>query len=302
MRSLLFGLCTFFSVQASANTLLDSVGAENNNGNLVILHKVAPKESYYSIGRLYSVPPKDIIAFNNNIALQIGVLVKVPTQRAFSSAATTKATAGKHQANSSEIAIEDYKVGPKESLYAIARKFGTTVEDIKQLNNLQTTSLSVGQVLKIRANSKQSAANGPAQKPSTPAATQPTAPLQNTPPANVTPSTDTPAIAHVEKTKAPGGRLGVTERSERGVAVWIADENLDGTKMLALHRTAPVGTIVKITNPMTSRTTFVKVIGKFTENEATKDAIIVLTKATADLLGALDKRFQVSIDYGVPNE
>jgi len=302
MRSLLFGLCTFFSVQASANTLLDSVGAENNNGNLVILHKVAPKESYYSIGRLYSVPPKDIIAFNNNIALQIGVLVKVPTQRAFASAAS-KASAGKAQANSSENTVEEYKVGPKESLYAIARKFGTTVEDIKQLNNLQTTSLSVGQVLKIRANSKQSAAvNGPAQKPSTPTATPPTAPLPNTPPANVTPSTDTPAIAHVEKAKAAGGRLGVTERSERGVAVWIADENLDGTKMLALHRTAPVGTIVKITNPMTSRTTFVKVIGKFTENEATKDAIIVLTKATADLLGALDKRFQVSIDYGVPNE
>ena len=299
MRSLLFGLCTFFSVQASANTLIDSVGAENNNGNLVILHKVAPKESYYSIGRLYNVPPKDIIAFNNNIALQIGVMVKVPKQRDFDG---EKAAAGKTQATANEGAIEEYKVGPKETLYAIARKFGTTVEDIKQLNNLQTTSLSLGQVLKIRVNSKLSAtANGPAPKQGTPSGTTPTTPSAAAP-AVVTPETDTPAVAHTEKAKAATGRLGVTERSERGVAVWIADENLDGTKMLALHRTAPVGTIVKITNPMTSRTTFVKVIGKFTDNESTKDAIIVLTKATADLLGALDKRFQVSIDYGVPNE
>ena len=102
--------------------------------------------------------------------------------------------------------------------------------------------------------------------------------------------------------KIPAGRLGLTERTERGVAIWIADDNLDGTKMLALHRTAPVGTVVKVTNPMTDRVTFTKVVGKFTENESTKDVIIVLTKATADLLGALDKRFQVTIDYGTPNE
>jgi hypothetical protein len=57
-----------------------------------------------------------------------------------------------------------------------------------------------------------------------------------------------------------------------------------------------------VTNPMTDRVTFAKVVGKFTENDSTKDVIIVLTKATADLLGALDKRFQVTIDYGTPNE
>ena len=72
--------------------------------------------------------------------------------------------------------------------------------------------------------------------------------------------------------------------------------------LVALHRTAPIGTVVKITNPMTDRVTFAKVVGKFTENESTKDVILVVTKATAELLGALDKRFQVTIDYGMPNE
>jgi len=51
---------------------------------------------------------------------------------------------------------------------------------------------------------------------------------------------------------------------------------------------------------MTNRTTFAKVVGSFTENAATKDVIIVLTKSAADALGALDKRFQVNISYGTP--
>ena len=68
--------------------------------------------------------------------------------------------------------------------------------------------------------------------------------------------------------------------------------------MLILHRTAPVGTIIQITNPMTNRSTFAKVVGKFTENETTKDVIIVMTKAVADAVGALDKRFFCTLTYG----
>ncbi|WP_207420548.1 septal ring lytic transglycosylase RlpA family protein [Desertivirga brevis] len=314
MRSLIAALCTFFSVQANAVTV-DSIGVENNNGQQVIIHKVAAKETYYSIGRLYNVPPKEIISYNNNVSLGIGTVLKVPTQRAFG-ATTTKAAkpVEKKQAKiepakaplatsvpaaaSSEII--EYKVGPKETLFAIARKFGTTIGEIKQLNNLSGYSLSVGQVLKIKQSSTTdqtvattaNSETSPSAKPGTRHTTEETESDMEIPEATAKP----------EKTRGKTGRLGVTERNERGVAVWFEDEALDSTKMLALHHSAPVGTIIKITNPMTDRTTFVKVVGKFTENETTRDAIIVLTKATADLLGALDKRFLVSIDYGMPNE
>jgi hypothetical protein len=43
------------------------------------------------------------------------------------------------------------------------------------------------------------------------------------------------------------------------------------------------------------------VVGKFTENESTKGVLIVLTKTAAELIGAADKRFQVSLVYGVPD-
>ena len=285
MRFFFSIFCVLFSFGAIANTSRDSIGVENQNGNKLILHKVQPKETYYSIARLYKVAPKGLIEFNNNMALNIGTVVKVPTSVPFTALAKNTV-----QAVSQDNIIE-YKVGPREFLYAIARRFNTTVEDIKQLNNLKSEKLSIGQLLKIRQG--QGAVSQPliTAKPQVPV-------VINTPPV----SNDTPINTEVEKLKIPTSRLGLSERNERGVAVWITDENLDGTKMLALHRTAPIGTVVKVTNPMTDRVTFVKVVGKFTENETTKDVIIVITKATAELLGALDKRFQVTIDYGMPNE
>jgi rare lipoprotein A (peptidoglycan hydrolase) len=97
-------------------------------------------------------------------------------------------------------------------------------------------------------------------------------------------------------------RFGIFEKDEKGVATWMDDDGLDPNKMLVLHRTAPIGTVIKITNVMTNRTTFAKVVGRFTDTEQTKDVIIVMTKNVATALGALDKRFQVNLSYGAPTE
>lgn len=282
MRFFFSIFCVLFSFGAIAANSRDSIGVENQNGKQLILHKVQPKETYYSIGRLYHVSPASIIAHNNNIALQIGTVLKVPTSRPFAAPGSNSS-----QTSTQNSGFIEYKVGPKEYLYSIAKRFNTTIEDIKELNNLRSNRLSIGQILKVR--------QGQATANQEVVSAQP----QPLPASNPVPvSTET----EPEKPRIPTSRLGLSERNERGVAIWISDENLDGTKMLALHRTAPVGTVIKITNPMTDRVTFVKVVGKFTENESTKDAIVVITKATAELLGALDKRFQVTIDYGMPNE
>ncbi|MEJ6978969.1 LysM peptidoglycan-binding domain-containing protein [Pedobacter sp. P351] len=270
-------MISLFSSSAIAASTRDSIGVENQNGTLIILHKVERRETYYSIGRLYNISPLTIIQINNNVSLKPGITIKVPTQRHFK--ASSKSAKSSY-ANSNDGNIVEYKVGRKENLYSIAKRFNTTVEDIKQLNKLGGDNLSIGQIIKVRQGNPGSAPAVAAPIPE---------PITETEP-------------EPERPKIPSGRLGVSERSERGVAVWIADDNLDGSKMLALHRTAPVGTVIKVTNPMTDRVTYAKVVGKFTENESTRDVIIVLTKATADLLGALDKRFLVTLDYGMPNE
>ncbi len=283
-------LACFLTLTLAANAAVDSINVENFNGKKTIVHKVEAKETYYSIARKYSVAPQSVIQFNSNRPLQIGMVIKVPTERDYA-AAGLPAPADRPQSGA-QMAVVEYKVGPREYLLSIARKFNTTVEDIKALNNLTGNNLAVGQILKIpygTANEQLS--------------TPPAQPL-NTPPAadGGAPTVIDSSMNASDRLRLPPSRYGLSEVTERGVAVWISDENIDATKMLALHPTAPIGTIIKVTNPMTGKSTFTKVVGKFTQSEATRDATIVVTKAVADLLGVLDRRFQATLVYGIPNE
>ncbi|KIO78177.1 peptidoglycan-binding protein [Pedobacter lusitanus] len=424
---LLFGL--FLNLSAvKADNLRDSIGVENLHGKKLILHQVVAKDTYYSLGRRYNVSPKDIIAYNENKFLSIGVLIKVPTNIPFSgpvAATPVKTEVTKHtepvkqavvvnkpaentatdQGNSE---FTEHAVQPKENLMMLARQYGTTVADIKRINDLKTINLKIGQILKMPVKAGgETASSTPLQK--TPVQTTPVQTAQTNPavttPAHPTPppvqvpvqekkpeivkKQETPVVKtepvvlarqespdknqfleHIvasnetmysiatkynltldqlkaknnlttnslfvgqkllingqypvkaernsnEDTKdadtiesvknpslrLPASRYGLSQMDEKGAGVWITDKDLDPSKMLVLHRSAPIGTIMKITNPMSNRSTFAKVVGKFTENESTKDVIIVVTKAVADALGALDKRFLCNLTYsGQANE
>lgn len=312
---------TFFLIPSAsvfAVNLRDSIGVENKDGKKVIIHKLDPKDNYYSIGRRYKVSPKAIIQFNNNAPLPIGGIIKVPTDRPFlESSYNTPAkqqpvaptppvkqqappqqqvkqqappqqqpVQQQQQAASTQnnAPTQDYKVSAGETLYSIAKRFGTTVDDLTSLNGLTSTTLTPGQVIKVRAG--QSTAPAPAAPV--------TAKQDNT--AVVLPS-DSANANHFNANK-----FGLYEKDEQGVATWMDDADLDPNKKLVLHRTAPIGTVIKITNPMSNLTTYAKVVGRFTDNASTKDVIIVVTKNVAESLGALDKRFHVNISYGSPNE
>jgi LysM repeat protein len=291
-----------------ANSLRDSIGVENKDGKKIILHKVDPKDNYYSIGRRYKVSPKAIIQFNNNATMQIGAIIKVPTDRPFLESSyntpqkpqptapvvvkqhVTPPAAQEQNAEleqktvvtSNNAPTQDYKVSAGETLYSIAKRFGTTVEDITSINGLTSSTLTPGELIKVRA--------GQAPAPTAPVTAKPDATSV------VVPADSANAV------KFNANHFGLYEKDEKGVATWMDDADLDPNKKLVLHRTAPIGTVIKITNPMTNLTTYAKVVGRFTDNEANKDVIIVVTKNVADSLGALDKRFHVSISYGSPNE
>lgn len=286
-----------------ARPLRDSIGVENNNGKKVILHKLDPKDNYYSLGRRYKVSPKDIIAFNNNAPLIIGNVVKIPTDRPFlESSNNIPAKQAPQQTSPAKPAVQqptvpqqtapqqqqqsntiEYKVSAGETLYSIAKRFNTTVADLQQLNGLSSATLSPGQIIKVHQDSQIEAA----------AQQQTTAKQDNT---------AVSAIDSANANKFNANRYGLYEKDEKGVATWMDSSGLDPNKKLVLHRSAPVGTVIKITNPMTNLTTYAKVVGKFTDNEENKDVIIVVTKNVAESIGAQDKRFRVNISYGSPNE
>ena len=313
---------TFLLILSSASVfaanLRDSIGVENKDGKKVIIHKLDPKDNYYSLGRRYKVSPKAIMQFNTNAALPIGGIIKVPTDRPFlessyntpakpqpaaptppvkqqappqqqvkQQAPPQQQPVQQQQAASTQnnAPTQDYKVSAGETLYSIAKRFGTTVDDLTSLNGLTSTTLTPGQVIKVRA--------GQSTAP-TPTAAQPTAKQDAT---SVVLPSDSANANHFNSNK-----FGLYEKDEQGVATWMDGADLDPNKKLVLHRTAPIGTVIKITNPMSNLTTYAKVVGRFTDNASTKDVIIVVTKNVADSLGALDKRFHVNISYGSPNE
>jgi LysM repeat protein len=313
---LIITLLTISTSLFAKPVLTDSVGVENRDGKKVILHKLDPKDNYYSIGRRYNVRPGTIIQFNNNAPLKIGNIVKVPTDRPFLETSkpvvvshpvyqqpvqqqqqqaqqiqrqtSTQAQAG-NDVNSGA-AAQEYKISAGETLYSVARRFGTTVENITKLNGLTSTTVIPGQIIKVRSN-----VNDAAPTVAAPVAAHPVAKRDST--SYVTSQDSSNANNHMG-----ANRYGLFEKNEKGVATWIDDAGLDPNKKLVLHRTAPIGTVIKITNPMTGRTTFAKVVGSFADNEQTKDVILVMTKNVAESIGALDKRVHVNISYGSPNE
>ncbi|MES2418245.1 MAG: LysM peptidoglycan-binding domain-containing protein [Bacteroidota bacterium] len=171
----------------------------------------------------------------------------------------------------------EHTVAANETIYSIAKKYGLTTYQIITANNLTSNELSIGQKLIIKG--------------------------ADTSNADTDADGDDNGNGNLQTLKDPSLRYpakkyGLVQFEEKGAAIWIEDQDLDPSKMLILHRTAAVGTIIKVTNPLTNRSAFAKVVGKFTENESTKDVIIVMTKAVADAVGALDKRFFCNLSYG----
>ncbi len=305
-KNLLFLLLILIATSSSASSPIDSIGVENVNGKKIILHKIKPKETYYALGRLYNLSPAVIMDYNGSVALQPGEVVKIPTSRNFS---TTKSNTNKPvvfsspvKDNSPKKKEKTHKVAPGETLYAIASQYNMRVDDLKLLNGLTSNSLSVGQSLKVfsedEVSIKPTVEKNDAGKPVL-VEKKPELKVSNPNPNKIKYLDSTDSQNTVE---IPRNRYGITEMNDKGLAVWIDDNNLDATKSYALHRVAPVGTIIKVTNPMTNRSVFAKVVGRFTENETTKDVIIVITKSCADAIGVLDKRFLVNITFGLPNE
>jgi len=352
VKILFFSLFLFVSAHAaSARPIFDSVGVKNVNGKKVVLFKVKPKDTYFSIGHRYNVKAKTLMQYNKSKkeTLSLGAIVKVPTDMPFKKEAKVKKETSKEkkarlarEAKEAKEAKENkdtnvgkdqkiqdikpdpaaqivtkpaetpkqqqaelvpngldmvkYKVLPGETLYSIAKRYNSSVEEISKINKLTNTNITPGQELLVKpipyvVNAVSNATQTVTKD--TEVAKRDSTKVVN----NASQIKDTIAEHNFNVSK-----YGLYEKDEKGVATWIDDTSLDPNKKLVLHRTAPIGTVIKITNPMTNRTTFAKVVGRFTDNESTKDVIIVMTKNVADSLGALDKRFHVNISYGSPNE
>lgn len=101
----------------------------NNSSNTYV---VKNGDNLYSIARKFNTTVNDITRLNNlpGTSLSIGQTLIIPN-------------------NSGNASSNTYVVKPGDNLYSIARKFNTSVNTIKNKNNLKSNLLSVGQTLII---------------------------------------------------------------------------------------------------------------------------------------------------------
>ena len=144
---------SLYSIAKKYNTTVDELKKVNNlsTNNLSIgqklkiptesdidanytLYTVKSGDSLYSIANKYNVTVNEIINYNNlsSNTLQIGQQLKIPTFD--------------EKSNNNLY----YTVEKGDSLYSIASKYNTTVDELINLNNLNSNLLQIGQQLKIK--------------------------------------------------------------------------------------------------------------------------------------------------------
>lgn len=179
--------------------------------------------------------------------------------------------------NSAPIAPGDWRshtVQSGETLFSLATRYETSVEELIQWNGLTSNNLRSGQVLKVGRG----------------------APAPSTVPVIGTPKmASSPGEMNVEPTyeNTSGGFKNMTET---GLA-----EVIEGTgthkKYLVLHRTAPVGSIIRVKNEENDITIFARVVGTLPETGDNSKLVVKLSQAAFDQLKAVNSRFPVEILY-----
>jgi LysM repeat protein len=126
-------LCSVLFAQSQNLTV------EGTAPNLYITHTVAPKENFYSVGRLYNQTPKSIASFNNVVmekGLTIGQRIKIPLNEQNLDASGNR--------NSGESIALNYVVAKGETLSKIGTDLNVSTQTLKQWNKLSSDNIAPG--------------------------------------------------------------------------------------------------------------------------------------------------------------
>jgi len=319
----------------AASLSADSVGTERRNGETFVVHRVDQGETLFSVSRRYGVSIQEIKESNPEVdinQLSIGDTLRAPlfpelsrgqkTLHTVEEGETLYRLAKQYEVTTDNIrtwntlgleplrigqAIVIYQPQPEEelpdpdryvthqvkegeTLYAISRAYQVEVAELMERNNLETESIDLGQVLTIR------------EKNPVPV------PLVKVEPTASTVSTPVRRISRTEALQMEKERYERIQREEaetlasykkvssNGFAS-VIEGKLNTKKFLALHRSAPVGTILRVRNEMNDMSIFVRVVGKLPDTGVNNNLEVRLTQSAYDKLGGINERFPVEITY-----
>jgi len=296
----------------------DSTAVKVIGGKQYIIHKLEKGETLYAVSRKYKVPIQKIFDANPGMKdkYNAGDEIKVPVSDNVKPAAfatkkpikpkpeTTTATKSPSTPKTSSTAIAQpigenktpiyHNVTKGETVLKIAKNHKMTVSQLIKLNNLKNNNIEIGQMLIVgydKTNAGTSVSSTAIPKGEIKSAEQ-------------AKTNDDIALKYrdeynkdkkqIAKTKSEN--VVAREVDEEGVASWFDEGNVDIDKSLALHSTAPIGTIIKMTNLINHKVLYVKVIGRPDKTD-NQNVVVKITKSAADKLGVLDKYFRVEMHY-----
>ena len=104
---------------------------EENNNNGYDVYEVVKNDSLWAIANKYNIKVNDLVEINNldDLNIKVGDKLLVPKK---------------------DIEDEFYIVDKGDTLWNISKKFNLSVNELKELNNLTSNLLSIGQTLKIK--------------------------------------------------------------------------------------------------------------------------------------------------------
>ena len=297
-----------------------------------ITHKVKSGESLSTIAKKYKVTIAELKSWNSlsSDKLSIGKSLKIITKKAVAVKQSDTQPQAEPLAANTAVKKEEPKVADKkaedpngtkevvfvstkastattkasgdwvshtvksgESLFSLAKMYGSSIEELIQWNSLTSNNIKVGQSIHVGRNT----ASGP-----------PPATTSTTITPTVTPTTSEDEIAEVkneataptaeskQETSVPNTSGGFTNTKETGLAEVIPGTEAN-KKYLVLHRNAPVGSVIRIKNEENDLTIFARVVGVLPETGDNSKVLIKLSKAAFEQLKGVNARFPVEVLY-----
>ena len=266
-----------FSTEAST---LDSLGLKKENNKTFLLFKVGPKQSLFSILKRYNLSLTEFKSANTDVQIPVktGEIVYIPLHYLEESNPAPKVVEEKAAESTKEAEI--HIVAPKQGLLSVANMHKVTMAELRKWNNLTSDRLQEGQRLIVSDPAGSTSSIAVDKSNLLPAkAAAPTAPAP------------TEAVVAPAKEKGPED---IKKKIETEIAELIDVPDNSG-KFLALHRTAPIGTLVLVKNLTNNQSIWVKVIGRLPNGD--NKVIIKLSPKAFEKLNAVDKRVRAEISY-----
>jgi len=301
MNKLNFFLLLFIclSTQLFSNKL-DSLGLKKENNKTYIVYKIAPKQTLFSVLKRYNLSLTEFKQVNpeTDIPVKPGEIVYIPLHYLEESPSILKnidkpvaasEPEGKEketQKTSTENSNNDniHIVLPKQGLLTIANQYKVTMAQLRKWNNLKSDRLQEGQRLIIKE---------PAIEPVTLAPTLPAKPEKKIE-GKIDTSIPAENSAKSAENTSTSGSEGIKKTIETGIAELIDVPDNSG-KYLALHKSAPIGTLVLVKNLANNQSIWVKVVGRLPNSDP--KVVIKISPKAFEKLNAVDKRIRAEISY-----